>query len=197
MTRAGERKVEILVYNMEEETVHAGLSLWDIKPGQWLIREGLDENSDGRMDVGASERIMYLERGSELELGFAPGKYAFLSLEFLEPAAMDYAERPDLAICASGISIEDNMVKVRVYSQGSVGSPETKLELRDAAGKQLSTSLVPALDPPLDLVPKWIDVSLEIPENANLDDAIVEVDPENIITQITRLNTIVRLTSPR
>jgi hypothetical protein len=181
---------------MENETVDAGVSLWDIKPGQWLVRQGLDENNDGQMDDGASERTLHLERGSELELGFAPGKYTLLRLALQEPARTDYSTRPDLAICASGITIEKNRVKVRVYSQGSTGSPETLLVLKDARGKRISTSLVPPLDPPLDLVPKWVDVVLEVPEGTDLKDATVEVDPDHKITQITRLNTLVRLTYP-
>ena len=193
VTRADAEKMEILVYNMEDKMVHAGLSLWDIQPGQWLVREGMDKNNDGQMDAVASERTLYLENGSELDLGFAPGTYSLYSLELKVPAPTDYSERPDLAICSSSIWTDDKTVKVRVYSQGSVGSPETELELRDASGKQISTSPVPALEPPLDLVPKWADVTLEVPEGINLDAATVEVDPEQKITQITRLNTKVIL----
>jgi hypothetical protein len=152
---------------------------------------------DGQMDVGASERTLYLEKGSEVELGFAAGKNTILRLELQEPAQTDYSERPDLAICASGISMEKNSVKVRVYSQGSTGSPETLLALMDASGKRISTSLVPPLDPPLDLVPKWVDVILEVPEGTDLNETTVEVDPDQKIIQITRLNSTVRLNYPR
>lgn len=196
VTSADAKKIEILAYNMEKEGVDAGLSLWDIKPGQWLIRQGTDDNMDGQMDVEASERSLYLEKGSELELGFAPGKNTILRLELQEPAQTDYSERPDLAICASGISIEETRVKVRVYSQGSTGSPETLLALMDASGKRISTSLVPPLDPPLDLVPKWVDVFLEVPEGTDLNEKTVVVDPDHKITQITRLNSSVRLNYP-
>jgi hypothetical protein len=153
---------------------------------------GLDENRDQQIDADASEYTVELERGSELDLSFAPGKYTIIKLELEERAQTDYAERPDLAISASGISIKGNKVTVRVYSQGSMGSPETLVELKDARGKRITTALVPALEAPLDLVPRWVDITMDIPAGINLKTGTVEVDPDKKITQITRLNTIVK-----
>ena len=192
VTSADAGKIELLAYNMEEETVEAGMSFWDIEPGRWIVRQGLDENGDQQIDTDASERSVYLERGSKLDLSFAPGKYTLLRLEMDELAQTSYAERPDLAICASGISISGNKVTVRVYSQGAVGSPETLLELKDPSGKRIASALVPALEPPLDLVPRWVDITLDIPAGTDLSNWTVEVDPDKEITQITRLNTIVK-----
>ena len=193
VTNANARNIELLVYNLDETTVDAGMSLWDIEPGRWIIRRGIDENGDQQMDTDASERSVYLERGSELDLSFAPGKYSIIKLDLEEPAQTDYAERPDLAICASGISIKGNKVIVRVYSQGAMGSPETILELKDSEGKRISTAVVPALEAPLDLAPRWVDVTMEVPAGTDLNNVTVEVDPDQKITQITRLNTIVNL----
>jgi hypothetical protein len=109
-----------------------------------------------------------------------------------ERAQTDYAERPDLAISASGISIKGNKVTVRVYSQGAIGSPETLVELKDARGKRITTAVVPALEAPLDLVSRWVDITMDIPAGTNLTNGSVEVDPDKKITQITRLNTIVK-----
>ena len=172
------------------------MSLWDIKPGRWIVRMGLDENDDQQIDTDASERTVYLERGCELDLSFAPGKYSIIKLDLEEPAHTDYAERPDLAICASGISIKGNKVTVRVYSQGAIGSPETLLELKDASGKRITSAVVPALEAPLDLVPRWVDITLEVPPGTDLSYGSVEVDPNKKITQITRLNTKVKLRKP-
>ncbi len=110
-----------------------------------------------------------------------------------EPAQTDYAERPDLAICASGINIKGNRVTVRVYSQGAIGSPDTILELRDARENRITTAVVPAMEAPLDLVPRWVDVTMEVPAGTDLGNVTVEVDPDKKITQITRLNTKVKL----
>jgi hypothetical protein len=197
VTSADAKKIEMLVYNMEEETVKAGMSLWDIEPGKWIIRQGIDENEDQQIDKDASGHTLYLERGSELDLSFAPGKYTILRLELEEPAQTGYAERPDLAICATGVSIEGNKVTVRVYSQGAIGSPESLLELKDASGKRIATAVVPALEPPLDLMPRWHDATLKVPEGTDLSNATLELDPDQKINQITRLNTLVNLGSVR
>jgi len=189
---ANTRKIEVLAYNLDEETVEAGMSVWDIEPGQWRVRVGLDENVDRQIDTDASGYSVYLERGSQLDLSFAQGKHTIIKLDLEEPAKKDYSERPDLAICASGISIKENRLTVRVYSQGAVGSPETMLELKDAKGNRISTALIPALEAPLDLVPRYVDVTMEIPPDTDLRNASVEVDPDRKITQITRLNTMVK-----
>ena len=197
VTSADAKKIEMLVYNMEEETVKAGMSLWDIEPGKWMVRQGIDENQDQQIDKDSSGHTVYLERGSELGLNFAPEKYTIINLELEEPAQTGYAERPDLSICATGVSIEGNKVTVRVYSQGAIGSPESLLELKDASGKLIATAVVPALEPPLDLLPRWHDATFKVPEGTDLSNATLELDPDQKINQITRLNTLVNLGSVR
>jgi hypothetical protein len=192
VTSADSKSIELLAYNLDKDTVDAGMSLWDIEPGLWMVRMGLDENEDQQIDTDASGFSVYMEPGSELDLSFAPRKYTIIKLDLQEPAQTDYTDRPDLAICASGISIKGNRVIVRVYSQGAVGSPETLLELKDATGKQINTAAVPALEPPLDLVPRYVDITMDIPQGTDLTNGSVEVDPDKKITQITRLNTMVK-----
>jgi len=193
VTRSNNKEIELLAYNMEEESVDVGLSVWDIEPGQWTVLQGIDENGDQQIDADETRRTVNLERGSVLDLRFTPGKYSILKLELDEPAQTDYAERPDLAICPSGISIIGNRITVRVYSQGATNSPETLIELKDAMGRRISTAVIPALEPPLDLTPRYVDIVMGIPQGADLNNGSVEVDPDHKITQITRLNTIVRL----
>ncbi len=192
VTKANARSIELLAYNLNGDTVEAGMSLWDIEPGHWILHQGLDESGDQHIDTDANERKVYLERGSEMELSFAPGKYTILKLDLEEPAPTNYADRPDLAICTSGISVKENRVIVRVYSQGAIGSPQTQLELKDAKGKRIATAVVPALEAPLDLIPRYVDITMEIPTGTDLSNGSVEVDPDRKITQITRLNTMVK-----
>ncbi len=64
VNNADAKNIQLLVYNLDDKTVDVGLSLWDIEPGQWIIRKGLDENGDQQIDADASEATVYLERGS-------------------------------------------------------------------------------------------------------------------------------------
>jgi hypothetical protein len=98
----------------------------------------------------------------------------------------------DLAINKSLFSIKGNEVTVRVFSQGAVGTPETKIILIDAKGKTVATSTVPALDAPLDLISKWSEIKLSAPYGTNLSKGCIQVDPDNKVEQVTRKNTTFR-----
>ena len=180
-----------MVYNMEEKSVDAGISLWDVLPGKWTVRQGIDLNADQQIDHDDSKQTVYVENGTELDLSLAPGAYNIIHFELEEPSQTSYAERPDLAICASGISIKNSEITARVYSQGAVGSPETILVLKDASGKRIASAVVPALEAPLDLIPRWHDVTLQVPAGAEMGQATLEVDADQEINQITRMNTII------
>ena len=130
-----------------------------------------------------------LERGSELQLTFLPRQHTILNLELIEADPIDPWKLPDLAICKQELKVEKNQVTVRVISQGAVGTPETTVALRDAQGDFVTSTTVPALEAPLDLVPKWTDVQLIVPPGTDLSSGRLTVDPDNNAKQITRLNT--------
>jgi hypothetical protein len=189
--QANATRIDLLAYNLEENTVRAAVTLWDIKPGRWRLVGGRDTNDDQQIDTGRKEELLYLERGDELELSFARRSSTILHLERVEPARTGYFERPDLAIEASGIKIDGNEVKVRVYSQGAVASPVTTLELRNADGKTVAEARVPAMKAPLELGPNWLDVTLTVPPGTDLSSGSILVDPQREIEQITSNNTLV------
>ena len=185
---AAPNAINVISFNREQMTVEANMTLWGIKPGKWKVRQGIDTNDDQQIDSGATERVVYLERGSDLKLSFAPNASTIIKLELVEPASTDCSQRPDLAICKSDVKIVGNEVTVRVYSQGAVGTPETTIELRDANGKRLQTAVVPALEAPLDLVARWADIKLVVPTGTDLVHGSVTIDPDKKITQITTRN---------
>ena len=81
---------------------------------------------------------------------------------------------------------------VRVYNQGAVGTPETTLELKNAKGETVGTQRVPAMEAPLNLDPNWMDIKLTVQPGTDLSSGSIQIDPQKKITQITRLNTIVK-----
>jgi hypothetical protein len=189
---ASSTHLNIMAFNLEKETIGATMTLWDVKPGQWRVVTGLDTNDDQQIDTERSEEIAYLERGSEVDLSFASRKNTIIRLELVEPAQTGYGERPDLAIGSSGIKIDGNEVRVRVYSQGAVGTPETTLELKNARGETVGIQPVPAMEAPLNLDPNWMDIKLTVPPGTDLSSGSIQIDPQKKITQITRLNTLVK-----
>jgi hypothetical protein len=180
--------MDIIAFNLEQETVRAAMALWAIKPGQWKVVTGIDTDDDQRIDRERDEELVYLERGIELDLSLAPRKNTLIQLELEAPAMTVYEERPDLAICQAGIEIEGNEVTVRVYSQGATGNPETTLELKDAKGEIVATAPVPAMKAPLNLKANWMDINMSVPPGTDLGSGSLQIDPEKKITQITPLN---------
>ena len=189
LPQADSKSIDVIAFNREKEMVGATMTLWGIKPGKWKVIQGVDSNDDQKMDTEVSERTIYLEKGSDLKLAFVPFKQTILHLELVEAAATDYSQRPDLAIGKSGVKINGNEVTVRVYSQGAVRTPETTVELQDANGNRIQTAPVPAMEAPVDLNAKWVEIKLTVPEGTDLSKGSVVVDPDQKITQITTKNT--------
>ena len=94
-----------------------------------------------------------------------------------------------LGIGRDDVTISDSEVTVRVHSMGAIGTPETTLELRDASGSLVAEVPVPALEAPLDLVPRWTDIKIPVRQNVDLRSGSVVIDADENISQITRLNT--------
>ncbi|MCX6334445.1 MAG: hypothetical protein NT092_09090, partial [Bacteroidia bacterium] len=191
LSKASPESLNIIAYNLDLIPVNTDMTVWDVKPGQWRIHQGIDTNDDQQIDSGATERIVELNRGELLNIVFAPRKYNIVSMELVRPAEKGYWERPDLGIGPDDIKISGEMVTVRVHSLGAVDTPATTLELRDAMGKLVVTAQVPPLEAPLDLKPKWTDISFTVAEGTDLSHGSVKVDPMGKIQQITRRNTIV------
>jgi hypothetical protein len=192
LSKSSQTSIDIIAYNLDLKPVTADMTLWNVKSGRWRVRQGADTNEDRLIDSLATESVVDLERGESLNLVFAPRKYNIVSMELIEAAEKGYWELPDLGIGKDDVKISDNKVIVRVHSLGAVASPVTTLELKDAKGKLVATAPVPSLEAPLDLKPRWTDITLSLSEGTDLSSGTVQVDPERKIKQITRRNTIVK-----
>ncbi len=188
---ANERSIDIIAYNLDQQLRVAEMAFEDVIPGRWRIRKGRDTTGDQSIDTDVTEFTAEITLGSVLELTFEPREHTIITMELVEPAAHGYWERADLGIGRDDIQINDDEVIVRVHSLGAIAAPETILELRDANGKLVSHARVPSLEAPLDLVPRWTDIKLPVPEGTEVSRGSVQVDPNNEILQIMRRNTMV------
>ncbi len=183
--------IGIIAYNLDTNPIDAAMTVWDITPGKWMVREGIDTNDDQIIDSELNERIVDLERGEAVDIKFSSRAYKIISLELIESAAKGYWERPDLGIGTDDVQIKNNEVIVKVHSLGAVATPATTIELKDAAGNLVASAPVPPLEAPLDLKPRWIEIIISIPEGTDLKNGCVEIDPKKETQQISRKNTIV------
>ena len=192
LPKTGPDSIDIIAYNLDQKPVSAEMTVWEVNPGKWRVRQGIDTNDDQVIDSEMTESVIALERGELLNLIFAPRTYNLVSMELIEPVEKGYMERPDLGIGPADIKIDANQVTVRVHNLGNVASPGSTLELRDVKGNLVASASVPPLEAPLDLKPRLTDIKLTVPEGTDLSSGSVIIDPGNDIIQITKRNDIVR-----
>jgi hypothetical protein len=185
--------INIVAYNLKLNPVSTVMTTWDVKPGKWRVRQGIDTNDDQIIDSNETSKMIEVERGKEISLTFAPRKYNIVSLELIEPSGKNFQELPDLAMGLEDVKITANAITVRIHNIGAVGSPATTVELKDAKGKVIATAQVPPLEAPVDLLPRWKVITIPVATGTNLSNAILQIDPGAKIKEITRKNSKIRL----
>jgi hypothetical protein len=183
---------KVIAYNLAATAVQATMTGWNIDPGIWEILQGIDTNDDDTADGSIETRSALFERTRSIELTFAPHATTVLTFKLKSPGK-PYWQRPDLGIDPQDVEVRGNEVRVTVHSLGSVGAPESEIVLRDHAGRAIATGKIPAIEAPLDLRPKTVEVLLKLPGETAVAGATVEIDPGHALTEITTLNNTVRL----
>jgi catechol 2,3-dioxygenase-like lactoylglutathione lyase family enzyme len=167
------------------------MTAWNIEPGTWEITQGIDSDGDENADTAVTKQVISLERTGSLPVVFPPRRTTVLTLK-LQSKSIPSARRPDLGIGTEDILLHGNEIRVKVHSLGSEASPPAMMALVENDGV-LASAPVPAIEAPLDLIPRTADVSLAVPAGADLHNCGIQLDPEHKLTEITRLNNRVDL----
>ncbi len=183
---------KVIAYNLDGLPVHATLTGWNIDPGQWEISQGLDTTGKDVADTALETRTALFERSRSVDLTFAPRATTILTFKLKTPGT-PYWQRPDLGIDVNDVKVDGRSVSVRVHSLGSVAAPASTIAIRSRDGRIVATAAVPPIAAPVDLLPKSVDVRLNLPAVASLDGASVELDPEHQIEEITTANNVIKL----
>ncbi len=184
--------LKIVVYNLDAVPVETRMTGWEIDPGKWEITQGTRGNAETDPLENVTTRTASFERSTSLDFTFAPHTTTVLELKLTEKG-VPYWSRPDLGIGADDVKVEGAKMTVTVHSLGSVDAPASKVALRDKAGKTLATAAVPALEAPVDLMPKTAQVTLAVPAGADLKGATVTVECGGDVPEITLMNNSVTL----
>lgn len=183
--------IKVIAYNLDQKPVEATMMLWNIEPGTWELVQGLDLNGDELVDTTFSKQSITLERSKGVQLTLVPRAATILTLR-LQSKSTPYSLRPDLGIGWEDVALEGNTVRVKVHSLGSVATSATTAALiRDK--KVIATVAVPAIPAPIDLTPKYVDVTIPLPPGTTADGCSVQIDPENTQNEITLNNNYVDL----
>ena len=185
-------EIKMEVYNLEKFDVNAEIIGGNVLPGTWEIMQGVDTNEDGKADTEISNNKIKFERSSSIPVKFPSGKTTIINLH-LADKSLDYNKRPDLAIGNDDIKIEGSKINVTVHNIGAVDSPQSSIVLETVDGKKISESQIPELKAPNDLIPKTKELTLTIPDGIDLKNLKLQIDPENKLIEITKVNNEVGL----
>jgi hypothetical protein len=190
--------VKIIAYNLDSVPVKAHMTGWEIDPGQWTVTQGTQQGignaqpaPDAPLKDVATSTVPF-ERSKDIEITFAPRTTTVIELK-LASKGTPYWSRPDLGIDPEDVKVDGSRIAVTVHSVGAVDAPASKVVLRDRAGKTIATASVPALKAPTDLTPKTAQVTLAVPNGADLKGATVTIECGGSVPEITLMNNSVNL----
>ncbi len=183
---------KVIAYNLETTAVRATMTGWNIDPGAWEITQGVDTNDDDIADGTVTTRTEKFERSGSLDFTFPPRATTVLTLQ-LKTAGTPYWQRPDLGLDRGDVTLAGDTIRVTVHSLGSVPSPASTIALRDSTGRIVTTTSIPSLAAPNDLLPKTAEVLLTLPGGTSTSGATIEIDPEHHLEEITARNNAVSL----
>ncbi|WP_263379398.1 LamG domain-containing protein [Granulicella paludicola] len=174
--------IKVVAYNLSDTPIKAKMIGAEISPGKWEMKY---TNSGDDVASSSAPKTVEFERSSALPITFPPHAYTEVELNLKEKGT-PYWERPDLGISSDDVSLEGHTMKVTIHSLGAVDAPDSKLTLRDAAGRILTTAPIPALKAPLDLIPKIAVVTLHVADIASVATDTLTIDSPAL--EITLVN---------
>jgi hypothetical protein len=190
--------VRIVAYNLDSVPVKANMTGWEIDPGMWTMTQGTVQGAGDAMpaaDAALQDAVTAtqpFERSKQINVTFAPHTTTVIELK-LKTKGVPYWSRPDLGIDPEDVKVDGPKMTVTVHSVGAVDAPASKVVVRGRDGKTIATGRAPALRAPVDLTPKTVQVSIAIPEGANLKGATVTVECGGRTPEITLMNNSVTI----
>ncbi|MBN1290405.1 MAG: hypothetical protein JXB48_01075 [Candidatus Latescibacteria bacterium] len=177
----------VIAYNLDRVAVDAEMTAWDITPGTWEASIGRDTDNDDIPDTTLDKRTVEMQKTGSMNITFAPRSTTIVKMKLVKEAQPLW-DRPDLGIGTEDITVSGNTITVNVHSLGSVDAPSCDITLVGSDGAVLSRAQIPAIDAPVDLMPKKTIVKLIVPAGKNTAGNKVIIDPDHKISEITRRN---------
>jgi hypothetical protein len=179
---------KVIAYNLETRPVTATMTGWNIHPGVWEISEGIDADGDDKADSPTpTTNTIEFERTRSMQLSFAPRTTTIVTMKLKTPGT-PYWSRPDLGIDRGDVALRDGSLHVTVHSLGSVAAKATTLAVKKTDGSIVASAAIPALEAPLDLHPRTVEVTVALPDGTISGGGIVEIDPDHALEEITAIN---------
>ena len=174
-------------YNLGDQPLDAHMTGWNIDPGTWRIRSGIDRDGDGKIDGNPAQHDVPLETSMSTTLRFPPRQTEVFEFERIK-AATPVETRADLGIGRGDLHMDGQTLKLTVHSLGHVATLPGQAMVKDADGREVGRVAIPALPAPLDLRPRTVQLELKLPQGFKRSGASVQVSQQGDAEEVTRLN---------
>jgi hypothetical protein len=183
--------LKVLVYSFADEPVRGKMSVWALEHGVYQFTMGTDSDRDGKMDRIEQNAEMELAKAHKIDVTLASRAVTVIELEQLRELD-DVSLRADLAITDRETRIEGGKLSGTIHNIGSTYAHNVAVAVLDASGRTISQQDIGNLPAPVDLVPKRLDFTLNLPEAPEENWRLV-ADPDNQIPEIYEGNNEVEL----
>jgi len=183
---------KVIAYNLEKNPVTTTMTGWNIDPGIWEVEQGIDTEGHDQITSEKSHKEVSLGRSQSINLNLPARTTTILNFK-LKKHATPYWNRCDLGIDREDIQVNGREIRVKIHSLGSIPTPQTSLVFKNTEGRIVSREIIYPIAAPLDLLPKTTEVWMTLPDGTKAEGGTIEIDPENKLEEITRLNNKIKL----
>lgn len=187
-----DNQIKLIICNISNEDIDTIIKGCEVNPGKWRLKFGTDSDDDDTINHILREEILPFERSSEIGITVPAKSTCILEMEIVEDGT-PYWERCDLGLSREDIRFYPHGINIRIHSLGAVHSPEAEIVLKDREGKIRRTAVLPPLEAPSDLWPRYRDVVFNTWDLSDLTGFTIEIDPFHRLNEITRDNNIITL----
>lgn len=185
--------LKVAVYSYAPETMNGRVQVWALEHGKYKLSVGLDKDGDFKTDSVVNSAELELARADHIALALDPKAVTIIELTQLEKLDPIVA-RPDLAIAAREVEVQDGKITGTVHNIGSAAAGEVVVAVLDGQGTLVLRESLGKLAAPVDLLPKRKPFSLQLPR-APAKGWRLALDPDNTIKEIYEGNNEVMLDS--
>ena len=180
---------KILIYSFANEPLKGNMRIWALEHGIYQLTTGTDADGDQLMDAVERAEFLELAKADRIELTLAPKAVTVIEIEQADRLARIF-DRADLAIAAREVRIEANTLTAIAHNIGSADVYDVVVAVVDAMGREVVRKSLGGLGAPVDLVPRRIPFTLQLPAELRQGCKLV-LDPGQQIPEIYEGNNVV------
>lgn len=145
--------LKVLLYHFRPEARPVQMRPWALRPGQYLLEAGPDDDYDDLPDRVTDRRVVEVERGEALPVTL-PAQRPYV-LRLVAKSLRPRAPAPDIALCVDEVALspDGRRVSVVVHNFGTAAATKVRLSVTDSRRRVIGSAVLAHLSWPQDLKP--------------------------------------------